>query len=101
MQAEQTALELAQLSLDKIVNNTSDLPAMPAVTLAVMRESESSTATATTVARFLAQDQSLTARVLRLANSAFYGMQRKIASPQEAVVILGMRATRNLAMIAS
>ncbi|HTQ08991.1 MAG TPA: HDOD domain-containing protein [Fimbriimonadaceae bacterium] len=101
MYAEDTAAALAQLTLDEVVEKTPDLPALPAATLAVMRESQSATSTAHSVARYLSQDQSLTARVLRLANSAFYGMQRRIASPDEAVIILGMRAVRNLAMIAS
>lgn len=101
MHAEDTAAALAQLTLEEVVENTPDLPALPAATLAVMRESQSPTSTAHSVARFLSQDQALTARVLRLANSAFYGMQRRIASPDEAVIVLGMRAVRNLAMIAS
>jgi putative nucleotidyltransferase with HDIG domain len=101
MQAEDTAVSLPKLTLEEVVEKTPDLPALPAATLAVMRESQSATATAHTVARYLSQDQALTSRVLRLANSAFYGMQRRIASPDEAVVILGMRAVRNLAMIAS
>jgi putative nucleotidyltransferase with HDIG domain len=101
MHAEDTAVALAQLTLEDVVEKTADLPALPAATLAVMRESQSSTATAHTVSRYLSQDQALTARILRLANSAFYGMQRRIANPEEAVVILGMRAVRNLAMIAS
>lgn len=101
MQVEDLALELSRLTLDRILDETSDLPTMPQATLAVMRESQSSTSTAHSVAKYLAQDQALTARVLRLANSAFYGMQRQIATPEEAVVILGMRAVRNLALIAS
>jgi len=101
MHAEDTAAALAQLTLEEVVEKTPDLPALPAATLAVMRESQAATSTAHSVARYLSQDQALTARVLRLANSAFYGMQRRIASPDEAVIILGMRAVRNLAMIAS
>lgn len=101
MQAEASTVEMSALTLEKIVNETSDLPALPEATLAVMKESQSATSTAHSVAKYLSQDQALTTRVLRLANSAFYGMQRKVCSPEEAVVVLGMRAVRNLAMIAS
>ncbi|HVT13323.1 MAG TPA: HDOD domain-containing protein [Fimbriimonadaceae bacterium] len=101
MYSEENATALTRLTLDEVVDKTPDLPALPAATLAVMRESQTTTATAHSVARYLSQDQALTARVLRLANSAFYGMQRRIASPDEAVIVLGMRAVRNLAMIAS
>ncbi len=92
---------MGQLTLEEVVEKTPDLPALPAATLAVMRESQAANSTAHSVAKYLSQDQALTARVLRLANSAFYGMQRRIASPDEAVIVLGMRAVRNLAMIAS
>lgn len=101
MNAGDTASALSQVTLDQIVENTSDLPALPTAAVAVMKESQAPNATAHSVARCLLQDQALTTRVLRLANSAFYGMQRKVSSPDEAVVVLGMRSVRNLAMIAS
>ncbi len=88
------------LSLDDLCARTTDLPTLPAAAIGVMREAESSTASAQSVSRILQQDQSLTVRVLRLANSAFYGLSRKISDPQEAVVVLGMRSVRNLAIVA-
>lgn len=89
------------LTLQDIVEKTPDLPTIPAAALAVMRETESATGTATTVAHHLGQDQALTARVLRLSNSAYYGLQRQVMDLQEAVVVLGMRSVRNLAMVAA
>jgi putative nucleotidyltransferase with HDIG domain len=94
-------MEANTITLDDIIHKTTDLPTIPAATLAVMHEAESSTSSAQSVARKLSQDQSLTARVLRLANSAFYGLSRKVMDPQEAVVVLGMRSIRNLAIVAS
>lgn len=89
------------ITIEDIVSKTQDLPTMPAAALAVMRETEDPESTANTVARHLAQDQALTARVLRLANSAFYGLPRQVTSAQDAVVVLGMRAVKNLSLIAS
>lgn len=89
------------ITIEDIVSKTQDLPTMPAAALAVMRETEDPESTATTVARHLAQDQALTARVLRLANSAFYGLPRQVTNAQDAVVVLGMRAVKNLSLIAS
>jgi len=90
-----------QKSLDQLVSQTSDLPSMPAAVLAVMRETASATSNARTVAMHLSQDQALAARVLRLANSAYYGLSRQVSDVNEAVVLLGMRAVRNLALVAS
>lgn len=89
------------LTVEDIVAKTPDLPTIPASALAAMREAESSTGTAVTVARYISQDQALASRVLRLANSAFYGLSRTVTTVPEAVVVLGMRCIKNLAMVAS
>jgi putative nucleotidyltransferase with HDIG domain len=49
----------------------------------------------------LKRDQSLTARILRIANSPFYGMSRKIVSIHEATVVLGIHTIRNIVTAAS
>lgn len=89
------------LTIEDIVRKTPDLPTIPAAALAVMREADSSVSTAHSVALQIAQDQALTARVLRLANSAYYGLSRQVVDLQEAVVVLGMRCVRNLAVVAA
>lgn len=91
----------AILSLEDIVKKTTDLPTFPAATLQVIQLTENSDRKASDVANALAQDQALSARVLRLANSAFFGLQRQVSELSEAVVVLGMRNVRNLALIAS
>lgn len=91
----------SMITIEDIVRKTPDLPSIPAAALRVIRETDSSTSSAGSVAHILAQDQALSVRVLRLANSAYYGMSRKIADLSEAVIVLGMRSIRNLAMVAS
>ncbi|MBI4986016.1 MAG: HDOD domain-containing protein [Rhodocyclales bacterium] len=49
----------------------------------------------------LNQDQALAARVLRVANSPFYGLNSSVATVSEAVVVLGFHAVRSLALAAS
>lgn len=89
------------LTLEEIVARTPELPSIPAAALKVIQETESVTATAASVARILVSDQALTARILRLANSAYYGLTRKVNHVSEAVVVLGMRTVKNLALVAS
>lgn len=50
------------------------------------------------LARQISHDQAITARVLRVANSSFYGLQKKVATIQEAVVVLGFRAMRSMVL---
>lgn len=49
----------------------------------------------------ISQDQSLTASVLRLANSAYYGFPRRISTVTEAIILLGFNAIRGLVLAAS
>lgn len=88
-------------TIEEIVQRTPDLPTIPAAALAVMRESQSDTSNASSMAKHIAQDQALAARVLRLANSAYYGLSGEVTDLQECVVVLGMRCIRNLAMVAA
>src|SRR5262249_891788 len=89
------------LTIDDIVRKTPDLPSAPTVALAAMKHAGDPDATASSLSKILAQDQSLVLRVLRLANSAFYGARREIHTMPEAVVLLGMRTVRHLCLLAS
>lgn len=74
---------------------------MPEVAFEVIRIADQAESSAMKVANTLSKDPSLSARVLRLANSAFYGMSREVSSVQESVVVLGMRTTKSLSLIAA
>ena len=71
---------------------------MPAVTrqlLTVMRDEDSSAAD---VAKVLSSDQALAGKVLKLANSSFYGVPNEVTTMSRAVVIMGFTGVRNMAM---
>jgi putative nucleotidyltransferase with HDIG domain len=89
------------VDLKEVIKKASDLPSMPEVAFEVIRIADQSDSSASTVANTLSQDPSLSARVLRLANSAFYGMSREVNSVQESVVVLGMRTTKSLSLVAA
>jgi HD-like signal output (HDOD) protein len=88
------------ITIDQIVAKTTDLPTIPAAAIKVMRETQSSSSSAASVAKIIVTDQALSARVLRLANSAYYGLSRRIVDLPEAVVVLGMKSVKNLALVA-
>ncbi len=91
----------SSLTLAEIVAKTTDLPVMPAAAVAVMEETKKATCTAQSVAACLQQDQALSSRMLRLSNSSYYGMSRRVSTIHDAVIVLGMRVVRNLAIVAS
>ncbi len=92
---------MGMVSLEQLVEAVNDLPALPHVVVQVMKLSEDPDSTAQDINNVLTQDQSMTARVLRLANSAFYGFPRRISTVTDAVVLLGFRTIRSIVLAAS
>ncbi|MBN8689180.1 MAG: HDOD domain-containing protein [Armatimonadetes bacterium] len=92
--------ESPRFSMQAILRQTTELPSIPVAALRVVRLTDGSDATAKSVAEAISLDQSLAARVLRLANSAFFGLPRQVKSIQDAVVLLGYRTVRNIALVA-
>ncbi len=88
-------------SLSAIIDATSELPSFSPAALRVARESAREFASSSDIAEALARDASLSLRVLRLANSAFFGMRRKVGDLREAVSVLGTVHVRRLALVAA
>ncbi|MFP8966750.1 HDOD domain-containing protein [Pokkaliibacter sp. CJK22405] len=86
------------MSLDTLFSNVHNLPSIPKVVQDLQTSFGSDKANADAMAAMIAKDQAFAAKVLRLANSARYGVGRKIASIQSAVVLLGVSALRSLVM---
>lgn len=77
------------------------LPSLSPVVTEIMRIIDSGEADIDTLEKKIYQDQVLTARILRIANSPFYGFSGKIASAKEACVVLGLYTIRNIAITAT
>ncbi|MDR0330772.1 MAG: HDOD domain-containing protein [Chitinispirillales bacterium] len=82
---------------DKI-KTIANLPTLPHIASRLMRIVNSPTTSADTVATLVSQDISLSAKVLRLANSAFYGIPRSINTLNNAVIILGFKIIQTMVL---
>jgi putative nucleotidyltransferase with HDIG domain len=83
-------------SIDQLIHEASKLPPIPQAAqkaLALVRNPESNAAD---LAAVLGKDQVLAAQVLRWANSAMYGMENRIATVHQAIVVLGINAIQEL-----
>lgn len=89
------------VSLEEIVRGVNNLPALPGVALQVIRLTDDPYSTVKQLNEIICQDQSMTARVLRLSNSAYYGHPRRIATIIDAIGVLGFSTIRELVMAAS
>lgn len=95
---------LSRATLRAAVGDTESLPSPPPVLLELQAALEQRGTDAAVVARIVGQDPALTAKLLQLANSAFFGASRRyasgtIVSVAEAVVLLGLATVQQLALI--
>lgn len=87
--------------LKKIVGNIRDLPTLPRTALKITTLVNDPKASAKDLSKIITDDQVLTARLLRLVNSSFYGFPQKISTVTNAIVLLGFDAIRNLLLTTS
>jgi putative nucleotidyltransferase with HDIG domain len=66
-----------------------DIPTLPAVVMQAMEVLQNPTSDAASVERVMARDPAISLKILRVANSAFFGFSRKIDTIAEAVGVLG------------
>ena len=101
-QVIQNALDLqemmAQASLTDLLSQMETLPALPAMFVALLEEIESEDCDLNKVGELISRDLGLTATMLKLVNSAFFGLPRKVSKPAQAVALLGMDTIKSLAL---
>jgi len=85
-------------SAQELVTYIKSLAALPSVYYRVREQLESPSGSGSEVTRLIETDPALTAGVLKLVNSAFYGFNRKIDSVERAVLVLGLRQTHELVL---
>ncbi len=72
------------------------IPTMPAIASAVLQTMENSDVNGVVLAKLIERDAALTARVLAVANSPFYGFSRKISTVELAIVLLGLSTIKEI-----
>jgi len=87
--------------LEAVILKSCDLPAMPPVAGRVIRLVSDPGASAEDLNRTIMMDQSLSAKVLKLANSSFYGYARTINTISQAIVVIGFKSLRNIVFAVS
>jgi putative nucleotidyltransferase with HDIG domain len=84
-----------------VVNNLRDLPALPSVVLDLISAFGRDDIDVTTLADKMSMDQGMAAKILRIANSSFYGLPAKVKTVRQAVLVLGFDNARALAVASS
>jgi len=87
------------LTPEGVLHHSGELPALPRAACHIIAVIDDPRTTATKLEKAIALDQALTAKVLRIANSPFYGAVREIRTVSEAIVRLGFVTIRNWTLV--
>lgn len=95
------AVKQKLLSVHEIVAKLDDLPTLPAVVYELNRIINDPMSSTSDVENIMSNDLALTAKVLRLANSAYYAIPGGVTSLQRAIAYIGYDTVNQLALSAS
>jgi len=89
------------LSLEKLIDRSGKLGSLPAIVYRVFDVMDNPKSTATQIGRVINEDPALTARLLKLVNSPFYGFTARVDTVYRAVALIGHRELRSVVVAAS
>ena len=92
---------MAPRRLESIIHRIDDLPTLPRTVFRITELINNPRSSARDLAQVITDDQVLTARLLRLVNSSFYGFPQRITTITGAIVLLGFDAIRHLLLTTS
>jgi putative nucleotidyltransferase with HDIG domain len=87
--------------VENAIKNISHIATLPEITLRIIELVEDQSSTAQDLHKVIQNDPALCSRILKVVNSAFYGLPRQIGSINRAIVLLGLNAVKNIAIAAS
>jgi putative nucleotidyltransferase with HDIG domain len=90
-----------QARVMEIVKKVSNIATLPQVTAKIIATVEDPRSTAAQLHQIVSHDPALVTRILKVVNSAFYGLPGQIGSIERAIVLLGLNAVKNIAVAAS
>lgn len=83
-------------NLAGVMANLSSLPSMPEQYRQIMEELQKEDPSLNRIGEIIETDIAMTAKILQLVNSAFFGLARHVASPKQAAMYLGVDVLRSL-----
>ncbi len=87
--------------LQKAMSRLTEISSLPEITTRIVQVVEDPKSTAQEMHDIVKHDPALASKILKVVNSAFYGLPAQIASLDRAIVMLGLSAVKNIALAAS
>jgi HD-like signal output (HDOD) protein len=88
-------------AVGQVIKKISNIATLPEVTARIVATVEDPKSSASELHQIVSHDPALVTRILKVVNSAFYGLPGQIASVERAIVLLGLNAIKNIAVAAS
>ncbi len=82
----------------KKINQIKNLPTLPVIATEIMRITRNDNYSVSQIQTVIEKDPPLAMKVLKVANSAYYGVKHTVKSLRHAVVLIGMRQLSNIAI---
>lgn len=89
---------LRNAELQAVVSRLQAMPSLPALYIEVTNELENVEPSITRIANLISEDMAMTAKMLQLVNSAFFGLRGRVSNPVQAVQLLGLDTLRALVL---
>ncbi len=85
-------------NLIRIISDLETLPSLSGIYEKVMAEMEDPSSSLEKIGKIISTDIGMTAKILHVANSAFYGQHHHVSNVEQAVMLLGMNTLRALVL---
>ena len=85
-------------NLKQLVSQIESLPSLPAIYNEIMEALNSKDASTGKVGEIISKDMGMSAKILQLVNSAFFGLPRRLSNPAQAVIYLGLETIKSLVL---
>ena len=89
------------MTLDKLIDRSGKLGTLPAIVHRIFQVMDDPSSTAIQIGRIINEDPALTARLLKLVNSPFYGFVSKVDTVPRAIALIGHRELRSVVLATS
>ncbi len=86
------------MSTMQITKGIKNVPTLPSIVIQVIKTTNDPTSSARDLNKIITNDQAISAKVLQMANSPFYGLSSKVNNLNRAITLLGFNTVRSLAL---
>jgi putative nucleotidyltransferase with HDIG domain len=89
---------MAKIQVDDIINKIEHLPTLPVVSKRIKKLLKKDEITIRNLEDLIEKEAPLASKILKIANSSFYGLINKTSSPEHALEILGLKEVKNIVL---